>query len=75
MTLFLFATVSSFSGFAEDENEVHETRTKKLKDSKKWTVTALKNLCSLLGLDKGGSKVMTSMLILFDFLMYCILYA
>lgn len=65
MGLFLFATLSSFSGFAEDENEVHEARAKKLKDSKKWTVATLKDLCSLLGLDKGGSKVMSSMLMLF----------
>ena len=48
---------SSFSGFAEGNDEAHEARVKKLKDSRKWTVAALKDLCTLLGLDKGGSKV------------------
>lgn len=49
---------NSFSGFPEGDNGVREAKIKKMTDSKKWTVAALKDLCTLLGVDKKGDKVM-----------------
>ncbi|CAM9361708.1 unnamed protein product, partial [Hapterophycus canaliculatus] len=46
--------IRSFSGFPEDDDR--DARVKKLSESKKWTVSALKDLCTLLGLDKSGGK-------------------
>lgn len=48
----------SFSGFDDNEDAtVRAARVKKLGVSKKWTVAALRDLCTLLGLEKGGDKV------------------
>lgn len=48
----------SFSGFDDNEDPaVRAARVKKLGVSKKWTVAALRDLCTLLGLEKGGDKV------------------
>ncbi|CAM9793285.1 unnamed protein product, partial [Pylaiella littoralis] len=46
--------IRSFSGFPEGDDT--EARVKKLTQSKKWTVVALKDLCTLLGLDKAGNR-------------------
>jgi hypothetical protein len=34
-----------------------DDRVKRVMENKKWSVTALKGLCELLGLEKGGEKV------------------
>lgn len=55
-----FSLVNSFSGFPEeDDKDSRAVRTKKL-ESKKWTMAALKDLCTLIGLEKGGDKVSNS---------------
>ncbi|CAN0456581.1 unnamed protein product, partial [Ectocarpus sp. 8 AP-2014] len=46
--------IRSFSGFPDDDDK--DARMKKLTESKKWTVAALRDLCTLLGLEKGGDK-------------------
>jgi len=33
-----------------------EKRVEKVMENKKWTVTTLKDLCTLLGLEKGGDR-------------------
>eukprot|EP00904_Undaria_pinnatifida_P006203 jgi/Undpi1/2712/HiC_scaffold_14.g06090.m1 len=49
--------IRSFSGFDDNEDPaVRAARVKKLGVSKKWTVAALRDLCTLLGLEKGGDK-------------------
>ncbi|CAM9703126.1 unnamed protein product, partial [Sphacelaria rigidula] len=48
--------IRNFSGFAEEDDKASRAiRTKKL-ESKKWTMAALKDLCTLIGLEKGGDK-------------------
>lgn len=57
--MYAASLAGSFSGFDDNEDAaVRAARVKKLGVSKKWTVAALRDLCTLLGLEKGGDKVM-----------------
>jgi len=38
------------------QQDAIEKRVEKVLDNKKWTVSALKDLCQLLGLEKGGDR-------------------
>ncbi|CAM9618178.1 unnamed protein product [Choristocarpus tenellus] len=48
--------IRGFSGFPDEGDDIKETKMKKLSENKKWTTAALRDLCQLLCLEKGGEK-------------------